>query len=356
MEVVEQERLPGPVELLARPRLIRHGGEQLGVVQRPLRAPARPLGARLRRVRPAVVLEVELADHLRPCGLVGQHGEEVLGCADRRARNALQVLDARERLEHLRRRPAAAVAPPEDEQAARRQRVVLEVARRAAQLGDGRLGVVGVGRREVREHRRAVDPDPAEGVVLGRVEPVPRELLREEAVDAGAAHDLRQLAVVAEHVGVPEHARAAAELALEEALAVHELAHERLAGGQVAVGLDPRPADREPLPGGDALADPRPEPGRAVADPRVLLGLRAGEAVVGVALHEAQLGGERPHALAEGLLQRPQPRRVDVGVADGGDLVRPASRCAAPSAAGRGSRGPAATSRGPRHPRRCRSG
>ena len=159
--------------------------------------------------------------------------------------------------------------------------------------------------------------------MLGRVEPVPRELLREEAVDPRAAHDLRQLAVVAEHVGVPEHAGAAAELALEEALAVEELAHERLAGGQVAVRLDPRPADREPLPGGDALADPRPQPGRAVADPRVLLGLRAGEAVVGIALHEPQLGGEGPHALAEGLLQRPQPRRVDVRVADGGDLVRP---------------------------------
>ena len=356
MEVVEQERPPRAVELLARPRRIRHGREQLGVVQRALRAPARPLGARLRRVRPAVVLEVELADHLGPLRLVGQRGEEGLGGADRRARNVLQILDARERLEHLRRRPAAAVAPPEDEQAARRQRVVLEVARRAAQLGHGRLGVVGVGRREVREHRRAVDPDPAEGVVLGRVEPVPRELLREEAVDAGAAHDLRQLAVVAEHVGVPEHARAAAELALEEALAVDELAHERLAGGQVAVGLDPRPADREPLPGGDALADPRPEPGRAVADPRVLLGLRAGEAVVGVALHEPQLGRERPHALAEGLLQRPQPRRVDVGVADGGDLVRPGR--VAPLLQ---QRGEDRAGRRPRRavlgvPRRCRSG
>ena len=201
--------------------------------------------------------------------------------------------------------------------------MVLEVARRAAQLGHGRLGVVGVGGREVREHRRAVDADPAERVVLGRGVAVPGELLGEEAADAGAAHDLRELAVVAEHVGVPEHLGAAPELLLEEALAVEELAHQRLARGEVAVGLDPRPADREPLAARDPLADARVESGRAVADPRVLLRLRAGEAVVGIALHQPQLGRERAHALAVGLLERPQPGGVDVGVADRGDLVRP---------------------------------
>ena len=302
--------------------------EQLGVVQRALGAAARALRARLRRVGAAVVLEVELADHLGPLGLLRERAEERLRLADRRARDVLQILDAGERLEHLGGRAAAAVAPAEHQQAVRRALVVLEVARRAAQLGDGRLGVVGVGGREVREHGRAVDADPAERVVVGRRVAVPGQLLGEEAADPGAAHDLRELAVVAEHVGVPEHLGAAAEFALEEALAVEELPHERLAGGQVAVGLDPRPADRQPLPAAHALADPRVEPGRAVADPRVLLRLRAGEAVVGVALHQPQLGREGAHALAVGLLERPQPRGVDVGVADRGDLVR--ARAVAP--------------------------
>ena len=249
-------------------------------MQRALRAAARALGARLRRVGPAVVLEVELADAPRASlRLLRPARRRSLGVADRRARDALQVLDARERLEHLRRRSAAAVAPAEHEQAARRAVVVLEVARRAAQLGDGRLGVVGVGRREVGEHRAAVDPDPAEGVVLGRVEAVPRELLREEAVDPGAAHDLRQLAVVAEDVGVPEHACAPAELALEEALAVEELAHERLAGRE---GCSPaRSTSRRPAATARRRSDrgSAPTAGLAVADPRVLLGLRAREAV-----------------------------------------------------------------------------
>jgi len=106
--------------------------------------------------------------------------------------------------------------------------VILVLARAPAQLLHLGGGVVGVGRREVGEHLRAVDPLPRERVVLGRIEPVPRQLLCEEAGDAGAAHDLRELAVVAEDVGIPELAAAAAELALEEALPVQELAHERL--------------------------------------------------------------------------------------------------------------------------------
>jgi hypothetical protein len=126
--------------------------------------------------------------------------------------------------------------------------VVLEVARRPAQLGHGRLGVVGVGGREVRDHRGAVDPDPAERVVVGRRVAVPGQLLGQEAADAGAAHELRELAVVAEHVGVPEHLGAAPELLLEEALAVQELATRDSPAGQVAVRLDPRPADRSHWP------------------------------------------------------------------------------------------------------------
>ena len=198
-----------PIELLARPRLAPSDRrrEQLGVVQRPLRAPARPLGARLascrcrggtrgraRRRPPATAPPP-------PARAKNASGSPIVvrGTPCRSSTRASVSSISR-------RRPAAAVAPAEQSRLRADRVVVLEVARRAAQLGDGRLGVVGVGRREVREHRRAVDPDPAEGVVLGRVEPVPGELLREEAVDPGAAHDLRQLAVVAEHVGVPEHA------------------------------------------------------------------------------------------------------------------------------------------------------
>ena len=80
----------------------------------------------------------------------------------------------------------------------------------------------------------------------GRLKRFQESFCVRKRVDAALAHDLRQLAVVAEHVGVPELAAAAAEALLEVALAVQELAQERLAGGDVAVRLDPRPADRHP--------------------------------------------------------------------------------------------------------------
>ena len=67
--------------------------------------------------------------------------------------------------------------------------------------------------------------------------------------------DLRQAGRVAEHVGDPHLGAAHAEVLLEVALAVHDLAHEALARRQVHVGLDPHAADRDPLPVGDLVRD-----------------------------------------------------------------------------------------------------
>ena len=240
--------------------------QELGVVQRPLALPVAALDRGLGRVRAAVVLEVQLADDAsaarrrRPPARRRTRRWCASPCAARPAGRATR----RSVSSICRRRPAAAVAVAEQQQAAPRAVVVLVVARAAAQLGD-------LGRRRcrcrpagsARAPREPSIPCQRERVVRRRVEAVPGQLLGQEAVDAGAAHDLRQLAVVAEHVGVPELAAAAAELALEEALAVQELAHERLARGQVAVGLDPGAADRHPLAGLDVAADPLVEVGVA---------------------------------------------------------------------------------------------
>ena len=296
--------------------------QKIGVVERPLALPVPALHRRLGRVRPPVVLEVELADDGREVlGVRLQRVEELVRGRHRRPRHALEVAHPPQRLQHLGRRPAAAVAVAEDEQAATRAVVILVVARAPAQLLDVGGRVVGVGRREVGEHLGAVDPLPRERVVRRRVEPVPGQLLGEEAADAGAAHDLRELAVVAEDVRVPELAAAAAEFALEEALPVQELAHERLARRQVAVRLDPRAADRHPPARLGVAADALVELGHARPDPVVLLGLRAREPELRVAVHVRGLRAERPHHLALRLGQRPQPGRVDVGMADRGDLV-----------------------------------
>ena len=323
MELVEQQRLPQARERLARIGLARERGEQLRVVQRALAAAVAALDLRLRRVGAAVQLEVELADDRAQVGRVGfEVVEELDGRAQRRARQPVDVARPGEPLEHPGRRPAAAVAVPEHHQRVVRAAVVLVDGALAVQLLDGRLGVVGVGGREVRQDLAAVQPLPGERVVFGLGEAVPGQLLRQEAGDAGLAHQLRELGGVAEDVGVPELRAVAAELAREEALAVEELTRERLAAREVAVGLDPRPADRDPAAGGDRLADALEQRRGAIAQPGVVLRLRVGEDVLGIVVEQPQLCGRGADQLAVGLLERPQPGGVEVGVADGGGEVQ----------------------------------
>ncbi len=291
-------------------------------MQRPLARPVAPLHGRLGGVRAAVKLEVQLAHHHRaPGGRRGKIGEELVGGALPRTGHPLQVGDPAQRLEHVGRRPSPTVAVAEHEQARGRVVVIQMVAGIAPQLLHLGRRVVGVGRRKVRQHPRAVGRLPVERVVLGPGEAVPRELLGEEPVDAGAAHDLRKLGVVPEHVGVPELTVAAAELALEVPLAVQELTYQRLARRQVAVRLDPRAATRHPLPRRNPLADARVELGLMQPQPVVLVGLRAGESELRIPLHVGELRAEGADHLAMGLGQRPQPRGVDVRVPDGGQLV-----------------------------------
>ena len=322
VELLQQQQLPEALELLAG-MVAAQAGEELGVVQCPLSAPVAALRARLRGVDAAVVLEVQLTDDDGTVGALGlERSEELLARARRGAREALEVGRAPERLEHRPRRTPSPVAVAVDQQARARVVMVEVLARDLEQLRHADDAVVGVGRRIVREHLAAVVTLPHERVMVGPVEAVPRELLREEARDAGLAQDLRQLPGVAEGVRAPELAVAPAELALEPALAVQELARERLAGGQVAVGLDPAAADGDELPALDRRPDPLPEIRVALLDPRVLLRLRAGEAVLGVVLHVAELRAEAALHLAIRLGERPEPGRVDVRVPDRGQLVR----------------------------------
>ncbi len=122
-------------------------------------------------------------------------------------------------------------------------------------------------------------------------------------------------------VRAPELAAAPSEAALEEALAVEELADDRLAGGQVAVRLDPGAADDEPAPLGDPPGDPGVEVGGVLLQPQVVLGGRGGEPVLRVAVEEVELVGGDPDHLAAGLGERPEPGGVEVGVTEGGDAV-----------------------------------
>ena len=273
VELLQQEELPEAVELRAR-ILAAQAGEELGVVQGLLAATVAALRARLRGVGAAVVLEVELPADDGPVSAARlERVEELLARPLRRARQALEVGHAAQCLEHLSRRASATVAVAEHEQARAGVVVIVVLARDLQQLGHADLAVVGVGGRIVGEHFAAVVALPGQGVVLGPVEAVPRQLLREEARDAGLPQDLRQLPGVAKGVRAPELAVAAPELALEPALATEELPDERFARGQVAVGLHPAAADRHELPALHGRPQAHPELGVALLDPCVLLRL-----------------------------------------------------------------------------------
>ena len=327
VELAEQERLPEAEQLGLRIlRRAASGGrraEHLCGAQRLLPAAVGELLRGLRGVGGAVHLEVELAAPDVEVGLLlGDAVHRVLREAERHGRAAVEGGAAAAALDVLLLRAAAAVAHAEerdgdvdDPRLAVVRLVVLEL------LGH-QVRVVGVLRREVRDDARAVDALPHERVVRELVVAVPGELLREEEADAALAQDLRQLAGVAEDVGEPEVARDDAELLLEEALPDEALAHERLARGDVAVGLDPHAALHLPAAVGDGLLDLPVERRVVLLAELVELGLGRAVPELGVALHVEDLARERAADLADGLAQRPEPLHVDVRVADRGDAHR----------------------------------
>ena len=331
MELQQQHGLPRALERLARVDVGRgaaaraDGGRrrpQLGLAQQGLVAAVALLGSQLRGEDAAVQLEVHLAaphGRLRVLGLGIL--EELPGGADRDPRRPLEVRGAVRGLDHLAGRPAAAVAPAEGNERGRGATLLREVALGVRELFARQLADVGVDGREVREDARAVDALPPEGVVRHGVDLVPRDLLRQEPARPGGRDDLRQGARVAERVGHPGLLALDPELIQEELLARDELAGHRLAAGHVGVTLDPHAADGNELPRSDLLADAGEHLRVVLLHPEVLLGARAREHEVGVLVHEVHDVGERAGALAHGLAQRPQPGRVDVGVAGGENAV-----------------------------------
>ena len=119
----------------------------------------------------------------------------------------------------------------------------------------------------------------------------------------------------------------------QNVLCVHQLPHEALAAGQVHVGFHPHATHRLPLAAGDALADALEQGRVLLLDPLVLRGLRADEAVLGVVVHHHRRRGEGAGTFTLCFPKRPQPRGVDVRVADGDHLV--GARCSAVGEHGR---------------------
>jgi hypothetical protein len=75
------------------------------------------------------------------------------------------------------------------------------------------------------------------------VDAVEARLLRHEPRHPRLPTDLRNLARESKRIREPRRCRPEAELSLEEALSVQELAHQRLAAREVGIVLDPGATD-----------------------------------------------------------------------------------------------------------------
>ena len=252
-------------------------------MQRTLAGAVAELRPRLARVGAAVVLEVELSDDRRQLvGALLHRIEEALARGEFDQRQPAQVRDPLRPLEDL------GVGPPPPLPKSTRLASLRSWSRNsdtARRSSCGSSSALYVPTGEVGDHLRPVDAAPAEGVVRWAGELVPRELLGDEARDPELAEDLRQLPVVAERIGAPVDRAAPAEVVLEPPLPAEQLADERLAARQVAVGLDPGAADHLPAALGDPLGERAKSAGSSSLEPGVMLGRGGRVTVLRVAVH-----------------------------------------------------------------------
>src|SRR6185436_14354271 len=94
----------------------------------------------------------------------------------------------------------------------------------------------------MRQHLCAVDAPPPERVVGQTVVQAPTDLRGHEVLHARTLDNLWQRPTVAEGIWQPQDRVVYAKLVAEELAPQHKLPHQRLAAGNVAVGLDPHPA------------------------------------------------------------------------------------------------------------------
>ena len=145
----------------------------------------------------------------------------------------------------------------------------------------------------------------------------PEDLLGDQVIHAAALEQLGQRGGVPEGIRQPQQAAVHPQLLLEKALAEHQLANQRLAGGHVGIRLHVHGAFGNPAPLRRGTADFFIQGGVVFPAHLVGGGLALQEAVLGVALQQAQLRGEGAGGFAVGFPLGPQPGQVQVRVAHG---------------------------------------
>ena len=325
VELVEQHDLPRGIQRRRREiealESARGDAPHLRLAQGQLALAIALLRLGLRREHTPVRLEVQLTDvaRIRPATRV-LILEEIDGVRDGELGRTLQVFQTAGEFQVIARRATATVAKAEGIKP-RGEAILLHALVPAPNHTiriDARVVVI----VQVDEDLGTIDALPDEGIVGEGIAAVvrPEDLLRGEILDAAAAHNLRHRARIAEDIGQPQQFAVHTKLVLEEAFAVDKLADQRLAAGDVGVRLDPRAAFGDVLPGLHGILDARVDVGITLLQHPEEVRLTLQELVLRILRHQRQLRRHCAPGLALGLLERPEPRHVDVRVAEGEHL------------------------------------
>ena len=329
VELVEQQQLPQLLQLLlprlpdrpARQHLFRH--VVFHRLQSGLRPADAPLGPGLRGQGSPVPRQIQLAAVdilnlllLRP----PEEAHRVLHMAPGRA---LQIPAAQGRLHHLPGGASAAVSVAEGEHEAI-DALLLDpvVLPPGDQLPGREHGVVPP--EQVGQHPAAVQSLPPEEVIGEglRLRVLAGELLGGKIGDLALLHDLGQRRRKAEGIRHPGHKAVHSQLLPEPALSPDELPDEAFPGGDVGITLHPQRPLGIKSPGGGLFFHPPVDvriKGLQILQYRRLA---EQEPVVRILLHQRQLVGVGPGRLPHGLLHRPEPGQVQVGLSEDGIVRR----------------------------------
>ena len=180
-----------------------------------------------------------------------------------------------------------------------------------------RIDAAGIVVRKIGEQSAAVGRLPPEQLVGEGGEFVrPEQLLGDEIIHARLLVDLRQLIVVAERIRIPADLYVHAEILLEVALADQNLPHQRFAVRHVQVGLDPHAADDLPSAFFHALLNLLEKVRIFLLHPFIGARRRHRELEVRILAHQIEHALERVAHDFDGLGPGPEPRHVNVRIAD----------------------------------------
>ena len=174
------------------------------------------------------------------------------------------------------------------------------------------------GGNEVGQHLGAIDAPPNKGVIGDFIDLIPGQLGGHKVIHAALLHNLGQSAGIAKHIRQPQDPVVLTKFLPEEPFAVNELTHQGLAGGQIAVRLQPHAALRLPPAFLHPLLNLGVQLGIALLQEVIQHRLAGHKPILRVLIHELQDRGKGANHLLPGLGHSPPPSHINVGMADAG--------------------------------------